>query len=599
MSKKKRLEELYERCSNTISIYAPRDEMYDDLEEYYFINEESTQEEGIEVVKMPHGTNAVDLIQDLMSGADFSLTVPAPSNKDRDKRLVDVAEDFLHACIQQSERSQGQAFLGTAAWLTTMRGAIAGRVQAIPDWMDKGGESGEWSVGKRIPIILQFRDPRWVYPEFGLDGLDYIVERQTRTVGDIRRTYGSHVLKDHNPEDEVEWLEYWDNKEYAYWADGEPVKRGSGRGATGPWPHLYGGNPYAFVFARQTGHLKPEKRVRPLLESARSVIDKMNLLDSMAHTFISQYIGSAVLVKTDEGDFELDLKPGAVNYLRPEEQVEFLQAAKRQPDIDIERNKLSATLERSTFPGTMYGQDPGRVMAGYAISLLNESGQARIRPIIHAVEEFVSQLCENVLMVAENYIAPLIGGPIPFSVFINAETQTGDSYRAREELKFDAAALDGFYMVEARLGDLMPADEQSNIVLATRARTPDASGRPLLSDETILTRFNIVDNVAEERERIDRQAAWQSPEIQALVRAVAVAEIKADLMDQLKELGVDVEAVLAQIAAGEPQTAPKEQIQLGEGLPTSVMPPAMQGAGPPSMPPDVAEMMGMAQPGGM
>jgi hypothetical protein len=581
-------EELLELCRDTVKKYGRRDQDLKRLEDYYFLEltkeeEAKAKEEGIEIVRGPHGTNAVDLVQDVLLGADLSVTVPARSENISDKKHADAAEKFLKSCRQQSERAQRQSLLGQGAWNVSMRAVLAGRVICRDGLFKKKGSTSKdkWVMGEKIPIAMQLRDPRFIYPQLGVDGLQFVCEQWRRTVQDIRSSISSELLPDKKLTEEVDWLEYWDDTHYCWWANGVPVPQPKELGGgDGPWEHRYGGNPYSFEFARQTGRMEPEKRARPLLAGLKGTIDKIDMLDSMSITHVAQYIGSAWVVKSqDREDVDIDLRPGAVNQILPDESIEPLQGGMQPIELDNSLARLQVLLERGTFPGTMFGEDPGRVVAGYAISLLNQSGQMRLGPIVDCMERFLSSMYSNVLMVAENYVSPLIDGPIPFYEYIDKDSGEGDSYRARSEQEFDARKLDGHYHVEVGMGELLPGDEQANLGLAERARAPGADGRPLLSWETVLDKYGLAKSASEERDRIDREIAHMDPDVAFLRNRILVTRLIREMEDELADLDIDAEEALAEAkAAQQPAPMPVEEIPPGG---QNVAPEAM---GPPPPP---------------
>ena len=590
--------ELWERVELVVEEYAARDSMLDALEDYYYLEGDKEEdavreEEGVEVVRGPHGTNAVDLLQDLLADAELSVSVPARSEKAKDKRLADDAELWLRALVEEAERGQGQGLVERAAWLAGMRGCLAARVLFLEDrvFPSSDGNPAEagasaYTIANRSPILLQIRDPRSVYGAFGYDGLQYVVEQWTRTVGDVRRTWGEDVLAERKEDEETVWTEYWDGEVFCYWADGTAIKkRVGGSNRAGPWPHGYGGIPYVYRFGRQTGRREPEKRVRPLLESGRGTIDKIDLYDSMEATFAAQYNGDAVVVYSDDMEFELDTRPGATNYLRSGERVEFLRAGREPMEVATARAKHEAAFERATFPHTMYGADPGRVMAGYALNVLNQGGMIRIRPLVRCIEETIGGLLGKALMVAEKKLAPLVDGKVEVYQVAMVEGEEGSRRSVRGSVELDAAGLEGFWQVDVQLGDVLPADEQANLVLALRSRQAGPDGRPLMSWETAVQRFNLAQSPADERMRIDREMAWNDPEVAALRQAVLVANVKQELMEELRRLGVNVEKVLAEARA--------------EAVSPAGVSPA--GAGVPAVPGDagtaIPGMAGMGAPG--
>lgn len=596
---KPKIEDLYELVEDTVSEHGARDAMFTDLEQYYFLDaqkkDRAADEEGVEVVRLPYGTSAIDLITDLVGDAELGLMVPAASEGKRAKQLADTAEKYLLAVIQQSERAQKQQLLSRAAWIVGMRGCIAGRVMCVEKWLDKQ-EDGSWQAGQRVPILLQLRDPMYVFPSFGLDGLAYVVEKRKRTVKDLRRSLGDEVLPDKKLKDEVEWAEYWDDTWFCYWADGNPVELGQGKG---PWPHRYGGIPYAWDFARQTAKTEPAKRVRPFLKSVGPVIDRMGLLDSAEATFIMQYNGDALMVYS-EADTTLDTRSGAINYLEPQDRVEWLRAGRQPLETERAESKYSAQFQKATFPDAMYGMDPGRIMAGYALNLLNQSGQVRIKPIIACLERFLGDLLENVLMVTEYYLTDLTGGPVPFHLVADKEDEMGESFRSREDLTLDAKQLGGWYQVEASLGELMPADEQANLMLSLKSREPGPDGRPMLSWETAVDKWALVDSPADERERIDREAAWNDPRVSALRQALYAAQILQELEEELLKLDIDPAQILGQLMPQPQPEAPPTAMPPG-AMPPGAMPPGAEMGMPGVLPQFPPEAMGgqlMPQPMG-
>lgn len=588
-SKEERRDLYLERSRQAEEEYGSLVTMLEGLEPYYYLDYEIEHtemlREGIEHVCMPWGTNAIDLVHDLLSVAGYSLSVPSMGPEKSHRSYAETQERYIQTVFDESERMQGQDLLSRAAMSGAMRGVVVGRAIHAPKWLERvKGEDGKYTYDTRvkgkIPIVVQLRDPLEVFPVFGRDGLMWVVESQQRRLRDIRQTYGKDILPDRKDEDQlIRWLEYWDDEEYCYWADNEPVKMGAGRGVVGPWAHRYGGIPYSYQFCRQTLSLEPDRRVRPLLVGLTGLIERSDLLDSMQMTFISTYIGSPITVKMIGPEKpRVSLKPRAINYIQVQESIDALFPGRTPVELQEMMQQISAHFERGTFPGSMYGTDPGRVMAGYAIAMLNQAGQARLNPIIHAIERCIASLGEKVLMISENYIQnKILERPIPFFYYLDEKDEnTGQLFRARKDMLFDASKLEGAYRVESKLGEVMPADKAANMSLAQAARSGGTTGRPLLSDSTILEKYAIVDSASDEKQRIDEEIAESSPELSALSRAIAIARLREDYLDELNDLGVDIEATLAQIQAGQPVTAPMRETPLPGQLPMEAMP----GAGP-------------------
>lgn len=598
-----RAEELYAMVQATVEKHRLRDSMLLELEPYYFLDEDrqpdeagTPEDEHLQKVRMPHGTDTIDLVQGMLSDTDLQIVVPARSDRKTDLDLADQAEAWLQALLAENERLAGQALLERAAWLVAMRGAFCARVIFRETHLERDKGTGTYRQGRKPALLFQVRDPLVVYPEFGEDGLQYIGEQWLRLVGDIRQTWGSELLPEHDAEDEVEWCEYWSREEFCYWADGKVVGRQvEGQAVEGPWRHGYGDIPYVFRFGQQTGVREPERRARPLLEGVRHVIDGLDVLDTVELTTIHEYGGDSLILQSARDDFTVDLSPLAQNHIFPNESITWLRAGRQPFEAASARGKFESAFQRGTFPYSMYGQDPGRVMSGFSLSVLNQGGQVKLRRIIEAIEEGMAALLGKALMLAETQLAPLLDGGI-VKAYTRGTHTTGEgrSRTVRQEVALKALLLDGYYEVDVQLGEVLPQDEQSNLVMAVRTQQPGPSGRPLLSWQTAVEKFKLVDSPAEERRRIDEEMVAAEPEVQALRRAIFAAKVKQELAEEAKELGIDIDAVLAMAQAGGQAQGPAPTgMEMPPGMPGTMLPAGMQGAG---MGP---EMMGPGMPGEM
>jgi hypothetical protein len=556
--------DLWQIVTDLATRYGERDNWYDELEEYYFLEGQQEdairREEGIETVRQPHITNAVDLLCDLAADAGYSLSVPA-SDKATEKKAAESAELWLRAVLEEQQRVQHSNLLSRAAWLVAMRGAVAARVIYLPDRVEESvDEETGYAIPGKFPLLVQLRDPRYVWPRFGVDGLDCVVERWSRTVADVRQTWGKDMLAGRKDEEDCEWTEYWDGSQYCYWADGQVVSKKSGKEkGRGPWPHGLGCLPWVYEFSRQTGMTAdPMKRVRPLPAGVRGVVDHMNVLDSAALTAVVASQNSAWMVQSAQDGFKLDLTPGAVNYLLPDEKVESLRRAELPRDIDPMRTQFSTQLERGTWPATMYGAYPGNV-AGYLVVTLNRAALAKLRPYITGLEALVEGVCELLLELSVNVLAPLVGNTIP------VWTVAGQGRdRARVETKLDTRSLPKPYRVECSLGEVLAADEAGNLQMARMATDGD---RPLLSQETARERYKLADDPGLEADRIAREQAMMDPEVMDLRMKIQKKRIMDELEVEAKKAGL----VKVPVEQGQPEQA--------AGYPGELLPPTSYGAG--------------------
>jgi hypothetical protein len=226
------VDELIERAHSLIEEAADRDALYDRVDDLYDQSRPdaaTTDAENVQLIKMPYGTNAVDLVADLAAQMERSITIPAAKETAQAKRDADLMEEWLLAWVNINERLQQSNFTADAAWFGAQRSQVIMRClyyEPAAQEIKKGS-----APLATPPVILQIRDPRYVYHSVGVVGLECVVEGWQRTAAEIRRTYPDALDEDEYPDDMlVEWVEYWDDKWRCYWAAGEDLAEGRRRG---------------------------------------------------------------------------------------------------------------------------------------------------------------------------------------------------------------------------------------------------------------------------------------------------------------------------------------------------------------------------------
>ena len=234
-------DELYEQAQDLIEEARDRDALYDRLDALYDQakgEEDDTPgaESRVQRVTMPYASSIVDLVADLAAQMELSLTVPAAKESQAAKQDADAVEKWLLAWFESNQTRQHKNYSADLAFLGAQRGACVLRTLFVDSALER--VNGERSI-KRMPIVLQARDPRTVYWQDGLDGLDVVVESWERPLREIRVLYPD-VLPDLAGRDKVEWTEVWTKDIRCYFANGEAVKvRGKA-----VIPHGLGCNPY-------------------------------------------------------------------------------------------------------------------------------------------------------------------------------------------------------------------------------------------------------------------------------------------------------------------------------------------------------------------
>lgn len=578
------VQELYEYGDELIARHSERDRLYERMDRLYFQERgEEEEDERVQRVTLPLATNAVDLVADLASAQELAIEVAAAGESRKAKEEADALERWFGAWLRMNERYGRGNLRHQMAWYAAMRGMVVVRV--LPD----SAQLREYAGSGEIPVVLQVREPGRVYLDWGPRGLRAVVEEYTRTYGSVRREYGKVLAgEEYGDGDLVRWREYWDDERCVYWVNGEPVRVG-GRVVR---PHAYGCIPYGVAWARSTPLSEPHWAVRPMLVGVERVIENVEVLASIMATAGVHVIDSAFAVYgqrygTGESQLQLDLTPGAINYFDPSlgERIEAIQRPPLPQDIYQLMTLFMTQFQQGTFPVAMYG-DVGRQMAGYAINLMTQSGRRALLPIWAAVERAHEIALEKCVVIVRELVGPAYGKPLPLVV-----EEEGEGRRLRRRVELDWQKLPMDFEVRCRLGDPLPADRASNLRMAI-----EAVRAGLLSQETALTDYGIVQDATEEMMRIfvERVVAKS---IDEEARRVAIARgylregehagmESASALDDRGDVAADSGALGAmraplpadelQMIAGQPQALPELREMAGE-LPPEAITQVMEG----------------------
>lgn len=509
--------QLIERAKHIVNRYEVRDTLLDRAETYYD-NVGVSKEPATEIyyVRVPDGRNAADLMADVLSRQRVSVTVPANSENQRDKKRADEVERWLTAFLENTQIDEDLRLVHELVYDAIKRGVVVLRAFMLRERLTKNGDS---LYGyKKFPIVFEVRDWRNIYPVYQRQRISEVFECYEASALDLRQDYPELGLDDWGDMEMLKVYEWWDCTHKAFWIEG-PGKRGR-VGKEHVWlmpptPHEYGCLPYSVRVVRpqSKNRARPEKMAPSILGTWSTVLHAMNILESAKFTAALGYINSAWVARTNKPDFELDLTTGAVNYLLPEEDVAPLVRGQVPIDLMQASNEWNSRFQRASVPGALYGESLGSNLAGYAISLLTESGRRILNPIIQAIELCIGDTLSTTLSICENLLGPLVE-----DVVLQVSTQVEEMDRrqrmVRQGVKLDYETLNGMYHNVVKLGDPLPADRERSLNMAMGVRQPNASGMPLLSDETIRTDIlGVTDNHQEMRRIFTQNFAGQLQQV--------------------------------------------------------------------------------------
>jgi len=557
---------------------AKRDAFYDRLDAIY--DQESDEQDNPEVkrVVMPFGTNAVDLVTDLAAQQTLTIQVPAAKETQGAQKEADVIEAWLRAWLAHNQTRRNANYTADLAWHGSQRGITCVRT-LFTDKLIKPQDDGGFGL-RSVPVLFQARDPRHVYWLEDAEGPTCVAEAFKRKASEIKRLYPGALAEDASGL--VDWLEYWDDKYRAYFVNRRLVKvKGNGIVA-----HGYGVLPYTFAPARTTPRRQPDKRFRPLLTAVEDTLSNLDVWFSILATAGWQAVTSAWAVFSDEygreGGKELSTGPGDINYFAKQDQVQPVQRATLPPDFFKLGDLFLQALQQGTFPFAMYGQLGGS-MAGYAINLLTQSGRRPILPIWKSIELAYAGAFRSCVLICRNKVAPLVGDEI--ALVVQSEGEQGNRGALRS-LKLDTRNIGDDFACVVTLTDPLPQDAAANLRMALESSSGDA---PLLSKQTALTKFKVVEDAAAELERIEAEKVFRQL---APFEAIKLAIQRGYLPSQLK---LPEGFVLGPGGQVLPQSAVEKPAETAAAPTPQSAPSNAQGM--PSLPPELIQMLLQQQPG--
>lgn len=578
-------DEIRERCHIVKRRFEERDASLDAALRFYEqVGVSRRQDAEIYVVRLPDAVTVTDLIADLLASQTVTVTVPVQGDSQEAQRRANALEQFWQAWLRRVEVDDDKRLVHELAYDAVIYGALVGRIAYYPERLVE--EDGRYRLGPQFPLSLEIRCWRNVYPVWRRTNIVEVYEHYTTTVIDANNDLGLDLPW--RDDDTIEVYEWWDAERCAIWLEGAPY-RDETYHADGvywvrkPTPHGLGCLPYFVRFVRPQSREKssPEKLAPSLLQRWMPIIGTMNVIESAKMTAALTYVNSAWVVKSGRADLELDLSAGAVNYLRPDEDVQPLVKGTIPVDLLRVGEDWSARFQRASVPAALYGESLGANLAGYAIALLTDSGRRIIVPIMTAIELFLADACMTVLKACHNLLAPLVG-----DVYIDA-LSSGEEAGRRILQRVRLPRVDNAIAL-IRVGEPLPRDKERSVNLAIGLRTPNQSGMPLLSDETIRSDIlGVTDNDLELKRILRERLAANMVEV--LLQDV-LSETMAEQTGEDGASGMPDEATMMAIAqamqpVAENIAAIEERLAGGVGGETSLEPsPTSPSPSPPTSP---------------
>ena len=516
-------------------------------------------------------------------------TQQAEKDQERVERGLNTAYDLL-------AREYGKALHRTMAIHGGWSGMMCGMI----------GLHDDWDVDK--PTIHDFYwqpvDPRYVFPDPGSLGKEFVIYRMRRTVGSIRQKWPDWEGQWYSPAGwgfwnqgpdtrprlnerlpdfmVVDWIEYWDDKYKCFISNGHPVFQATyGQDLI---PHGLGINPFvirAAGYGDDTG--EPHERFRSMLYYVFSMLEAEARLWTQ-YKWIVEDTAWPVIIAHDSMK-PLDLTPASVNYVADMTDVMKGIRTLREDAVDPKAlidvlGWVQGVIERATYPVILKGQAPSGIRAGYPIAILSTQAKLKFASPSDALKAMMQEFAYKTLAIIKNRIQV----PVEVLSGYSLEPDDLDKYLGRVEVKMDpnlptdvAASIPKLELAVGSLGlpkerALKELGYEDPVELRELRMAEDLAEDPRVKQ---VMAEHFLKFLAPEYAQAVEQESTSMIQVQQLTEQITLLQTKIQLLQAQMEL----QQMQAQGGGGAPGAAPGQPP--GPAGPS----PAMAGMAPPQAPP--------------
>lgn len=531
--------------------------------------EQALRDKAQEQVTLPTPFNVVMLAKRLIS-TDPRIEVPSNVAQDEDDQSAQRRERFLTGFWQRLNREQRRDIIADAAWQVLVRGRGVLEVKWVRESLPVNLRK------RRLPILVRTLDPIKCGIKRGPLWTDYayhkyveerstVMQRYPELKGKQRREWNMRTGTD-----EVEIVDFWytDQRNGDIWnavvAEGEFVVK--------PFKTAYPDIPLIEFYGDSAPIDGEEWRGLSILHPLKQLWPYMNRLASQIGTGLLYYFWPAILVESESGVQvpDIDIKPGTTTTLPAGVKVNSLMNNVNMPLAQSMIGTIDGHMQMSTFPGVLYGQAPGEIQAGYAVSMLADQARGRINQFRVNLETAIEHVNSLMLGLIEAY-----AGEDGCSIWGRA---AGDGSIYQESITpFD---IDGMYENIVQLTPELPTDQMQKLTMWMRLVESGIVSRRTMRDKAM-------DEIlpSDEQLRIEVEQALAS---EMMKPKTALRALQAYFPDSWSEV---IKATpLEQVMQQETGQAQQPPIVGAEGqFQSPPQMPGMPGAGgmPPGMPPEM------------
>lgn len=557
--------------------------------------DDAAEQDGQEQVTLPTPFNVVNLAERLITTTP-DIRCPSPEATDIDDSDAMLRQKWLKAMWQRANKQARRDVVAAAWWLALVRGRGVFDIRWVEDALPKRMRQ------RHMPLHLRTLDPLncgfvtgELYTEVGFHKYTQTRAKAGRRYPEIKDKLYKQKEEDKIPaeEDEIDIIDYWwvNEEDGSIWNcimvdeifAKEPVETDY---IDIPLVEFYGDDAPASTESH---------RSLSLLHAIKDTWPYMSTLASQIATGNMWYFWPHISRQNEHGAILPDtpVRPGETMNYPWGTKVEIHQI---QPNVPIAERMMaimSEAIQQSTFPGVMYGQEPGSLQAGYGVSLLSDAAKNRIQKPRRNLERAMELVNEIALGLVEQ-----MGDGDTVSIWGDAPEMGGlySCSLAKEN-------INGYYDNQVTISPNVPMEEIQKMTLGLRAVQ-----ERIMSKQTYRNQFMKEVLPEDEQRRINLEQAFESAEYQPFVHSRTLQDYFGPEWEVFRKQWMDefiMDQAARQAAAQklqqemlQPPVSPQGPGRFGPGGPMPPMGPGQLGPPEPEVlgPQSPAMLQGMAPP---
>lgn len=553
---------------------------------------QAIEQDGREQVTLPTPYNVVQLVTRLISD-EPRIEVATDSIEIDDENAADTRERWLTAVWQRMNREAQRNLVSDAKWMQGVRGRGVFDTRWVYDQLPKVLQK------QRLPFMTRVLDPMHVGVQHGPFYVEHAYHKYEQKRGLVRQQYPKLKLESKgynhwtkNEQDQmVKVIDFWWRDAQAHVWNAVLVED---EFAKPPKKTDYLDIPIVEFYGDSAPLADEVYKGLSILHPIKDLWHYQCRLASQIGTGLLYYFWPVFLATTDGTPFaeEIEVSPGETYTLAQGQKIDLLRVDVNVPLAQAMLQQVDAAIQQSTFPGVMYGKEPGDVQAGYGVNILANQARGRINSIRLNLEAAIERVNAQILQLVETF-----GGKKGVKVH-GRDAREGTIYHVTLTPK----EIQGAYDNTVTLQPEVPQDDMQKMLQGQQLK---AAG--IISAQTARDKFIPFPLPVDEAKRIQTERAYDGP-LAPKAQLYAIrnsfpnweTQIVGTPLQQVDETEKQYEMEQADAMAQGMNLAPPEPL-MGPGMtppfaPGGPIPPPM---GPPEggLPPEMLGNGGVPPPG--